>query len=115
MAYLWSLDFTLGAIALLHDVCVCVRLSGVFSGAESSHLAEFLKAAGLLREQFRFAHITDPQIAKEHNAKSESEWVNGQASQHSVQHFFFCCFIVFFYSFSTVFGIKTDLSDFFVC
>ncbi|XP_041823260.1 protein disulfide-isomerase A3-like [Melanotaenia boesemani] len=45
---------------------------GVFSGPESSRLAEFLKGAGLLREQFRFGHITDLQIAKEHNNDSES-------------------------------------------
>uniref|UniRef100_A0A1A8KN49 Protein disulfide-isomerase n=1 Tax=Nothobranchius kuhntae TaxID=321403 RepID=A0A1A8KN49_NOTKU len=44
---------------------------GVFSDSDSSHLAEFLKAAGLLRGQFRFAHITDLQIAEEH-ANSES-------------------------------------------
>uniref|UniRef100_A0A1A8GUE9 protein disulfide-isomerase n=1 Tax=Nothobranchius korthausae TaxID=1143690 RepID=A0A1A8GUE9_9TELE len=44
---------------------------GVFSDSDSSHLAEFLKAAGLLRGQFRFAHITDLQIAEEHaNAES---------------------------------------------
>ncbi|KAM6900062.1 protein disulfide isomerase family A, member 8 [Xenentodon cancila] len=45
---------------------------GVFSGADSSRLAEFLKAAGLLREQFRFAHITDLQIAEGYNVESES-------------------------------------------
>ncbi|XP_036001321.1 protein disulfide-isomerase A3 [Fundulus heteroclitus] len=39
---------------------------GVFSGADAPRLAEFLNAAGLLREQFRFAHITAPQIAEEH-------------------------------------------------
>ncbi|XP_061597713.1 protein disulfide isomerase family A, member 8 [Cololabis saira] len=45
---------------------------GVFSGADGSGLAEFLKAAGLLREQFRFAHITNPQIAEGYKANSES-------------------------------------------
>ncbi|XP_028282159.1 protein disulfide-isomerase A3-like [Parambassis ranga] len=44
---------------------------GVFSGAHSPGLAEFLKAAGLLREQFRFAHITDLQLAEEHGCSSE--------------------------------------------
>uniref|UniRef100_A0A3B4ZNW3 Protein disulfide isomerase family A, member 8 n=2 Tax=Stegastes partitus TaxID=144197 RepID=A0A3B4ZNW3_9TELE len=44
---------------------------GVFSGADSSHLAEFLKAAGLLREQFRFAHSTDLQLAEDHGINSE--------------------------------------------
>ncbi|XP_037549349.1 protein disulfide-isomerase A3-like [Nematolebias whitei] len=39
---------------------------GVFSGSDSSRLDEFLNAAGLLREQFRFAHVTDLQIAEEH-------------------------------------------------
>ncbi|KAM9738412.1 protein disulfide-isomerase A3-like [Menidia menidia] len=45
---------------------------GVFSGSDSSGLAEFLKAAGLLREQFRFAHITDMQIAEGHSIDTES-------------------------------------------
>uniref|UniRef100_A0A3P8TK48 Protein disulfide-isomerase n=1 Tax=Amphiprion percula TaxID=161767 RepID=A0A3P8TK48_AMPPE len=44
---------------------------GVFSGADSSRLAEFLKAAGLLREQFRFAHSTDLQLAEDHGIHSE--------------------------------------------
>ncbi|XP_007566541.1 protein disulfide-isomerase A3-like [Poecilia formosa] len=38
---------------------------GVFSGTDAPRLDEFLKAAGLLREQFRFAHITDLQVAEE--------------------------------------------------
>lgn len=54
---------TAGVIDLLHSLCFVV---GVFSGSDSSRLDEFLKAAGLLREQFRFAHITDLQIAEEH-------------------------------------------------
>ncbi|KAM4540146.1 protein disulfide-isomerase A3-like [Odontesthes bonariensis] len=45
---------------------------GLFSGADSSRLAEFRMAAGLLREQFRFAHVTDLQIAEEHSVDSES-------------------------------------------
>uniref|UniRef100_A0AAQ6ARP5 Thioredoxin domain-containing protein n=1 Tax=Amphiprion ocellaris TaxID=80972 RepID=A0AAQ6ARP5_AMPOC len=44
---------------------------GVFSGADSSRLAEFLNAAGLLREQFRFAHSTDLQLAEDHGIHSE--------------------------------------------
>ncbi|KAK1876112.1 Protein disulfide-isomerase A3 [Dissostichus eleginoides] len=31
-------------------------------GADSSHLAEFLRAAGMLREQFRFAHSVDLEL-----------------------------------------------------
>uniref|UniRef100_A0A3Q0RH87 Protein disulfide-isomerase n=1 Tax=Amphilophus citrinellus TaxID=61819 RepID=A0A3Q0RH87_AMPCI len=38
---------------------------GVFSGVDSPHLAEFTKAAALLREQFRFAHTTEVQLAEE--------------------------------------------------
>ncbi|XP_075996293.1 protein disulfide-isomerase A3-like [Genypterus blacodes] len=44
---------------------------GVFSGARSSGLAEFLKAAGLLREQFRFAHSTELRMGAEHGATTE--------------------------------------------
>uniref|UniRef100_A0AAQ5YNK0 Protein disulfide-isomerase n=1 Tax=Amphiprion ocellaris TaxID=80972 RepID=A0AAQ5YNK0_AMPOC len=44
---------------------------GVFSGADGSRLAEFLNAAGLLREQFRFAHSTDLQLAEDHGIHSE--------------------------------------------
>ncbi|KAF7646553.1 hypothetical protein LDENG_00185780 [Lucifuga dentata] len=45
---------------------------GVFSGVDSSGLAEFLKAAGLLREQFRFAHTTDLKLGEEYGAHTES-------------------------------------------
>ncbi|XP_029022462.1 protein disulfide isomerase family A, member 8 [Betta splendens] len=45
---------------------------GVFSGPSSSRLAEFLRAAGLLREQFRFAHTTDLKLGEEHGVTSES-------------------------------------------
>jgi len=94
--------------ALIRGLCV----SGVFSGADSSRLAEFRMAAGLLREQFRFAHITDLQIAEEHRV--DSEWVNKWAELlQTVLDFFvslicvifnscsilFCCFIVVFYSY----------------
>ncbi|KAM9838750.1 protein disulfide isomerase family A, member 8 [Aulostomus maculatus] len=39
---------------------------GVFSGDSSSRLSEFLKAASLLRDQFRFAHMTDLILAKDY-------------------------------------------------
>ncbi|XP_029282012.1 protein disulfide-isomerase A3-like [Cottoperca gobio] len=45
---------------------------GVFSGADSSHLAEFLRGAGLLREQFRFAHTDDLKLGEKHGVTSES-------------------------------------------
>uniref|UniRef100_A0A3P9IAE1 Protein disulfide-isomerase n=2 Tax=Oryzias latipes TaxID=8090 RepID=A0A3P9IAE1_ORYLA len=44
---------------------------GVFPSSEGSRLPEFLKAAGLLRDQFRFAHITDLPVADDHNVDSE--------------------------------------------
>ncbi|KAM3595916.1 uncharacterized protein V6R79_005251 [Siganus canaliculatus] len=44
---------------------------GVFSGGDSSRLAEFLRAAALLREQFRFAHSTDLKLGEKHGAQSE--------------------------------------------
>ncbi|CAI5644618.1 protein disulfide isomerase family A, member 8 isoform X4 [Oreochromis niloticus] len=50
-----------------HDASIV----GVFSGTDSPRLAEFLKAATLLREQFRFAHSTNLQLAEEHGADSE--------------------------------------------
>ena len=59
--------------SIMRPVCVCVCVSGVFSGADSSHLSEFLRAAALLREQFRFAHSTDVELGKKYGAKSE--WV----------------------------------------
>ena len=55
----------------MRPVCVCVCVSGVFSGADNSHLSEFLRAAALLREQFRFAHSTDVELGKKYGAKSE--------------------------------------------
>ncbi|KAG7471533.1 disulfide-isomerase A3-like [Solea senegalensis] len=45
---------------------------GVFSGEDSARLSEFLKAAALLREQFRFAHTTDLRLGAEHGVQSES-------------------------------------------
>ncbi|KAM9386400.1 protein disulfide-isomerase A3-like [Pholidichthys leucotaenia] len=48
---------------------------GVFSGEDSSRLSEFLKAAGLLRDQFRFAHVTDPRLAEDYNTNIDSEYV----------------------------------------
>uniref|UniRef100_A0A3B5QEE0 Protein disulfide-isomerase A3 n=1 Tax=Xiphophorus maculatus TaxID=8083 RepID=A0A3B5QEE0_XIPMA len=50
---------------LLSYIVVCFCSPGVFSGTDAPRLDEFLKAAGLLREQFRFAHITDLQVAEE--------------------------------------------------
>ncbi|XP_073337370.1 protein disulfide isomerase family A, member 8 isoform X2 [Pagrus major] len=44
---------------------------GMFSGADSSHLSEFVRAAALLREQFRFAHSTDVKLGEKYRAKSE--------------------------------------------
>lgn len=44
---------------------------GVFSGADSSHLSEFLRAAGLLREQFRFAHTADVTLGEKYGVTSE--------------------------------------------
>ncbi|XP_062265582.1 protein disulfide isomerase family A, member 8 [Platichthys flesus] len=45
---------------------------GVFSGAGSSPLAEFLKAAALLRDQFRFAHTVDLELGDEYGVQSDS-------------------------------------------
>ncbi|KAM9339739.1 protein disulfide isomerase family A, member 8 [Symphorus nematophorus] len=44
---------------------------GVFSGADSSHLSEFLRAAALLREQFRFSHTTNLKLGEKHGATAE--------------------------------------------
>ncbi|XP_041810692.1 protein disulfide-isomerase A3-like [Chelmon rostratus] len=44
---------------------------GVFSGADSSHLSEFLRAAALLREQFRFAHTVDLKLGEKYRVQSE--------------------------------------------
>ncbi|XP_057684504.1 protein disulfide-isomerase A3-like isoform X2 [Corythoichthys intestinalis] len=44
---------------------------GVFSGEDSSGLANFLKAAELLRDQFRFAHTTRPELAEPYGLRSE--------------------------------------------
>ncbi|XP_010754167.1 protein disulfide isomerase family A, member 8 [Larimichthys crocea] len=44
---------------------------GVFSGTDSSHLSEFLRAAALLREQFRFAHTADLNLGKNYGVNSE--------------------------------------------
>ncbi|XP_029369297.1 protein disulfide-isomerase A3-like isoform X2 [Echeneis naucrates] len=45
---------------------------GVFSAFESSGLSEFLKAAALLRDQFRFAHTTNLQLGQGYGTHSES-------------------------------------------
>uniref|UniRef100_A0A672ZFT1 Protein disulfide-isomerase n=1 Tax=Sphaeramia orbicularis TaxID=375764 RepID=A0A672ZFT1_9TELE len=44
---------------------------GVFSDLHTSRLPEFLKAAGLLREQFRFAHSSNLNLAKKYGANSD--------------------------------------------
>ncbi|XP_070702014.1 protein disulfide isomerase family A, member 8 [Pempheris klunzingeri] len=44
---------------------------GVFPGEEGSRQSEFLKAAGLLREQFRFAHTADITLVEKHRVTSE--------------------------------------------
>ncbi|TKS89245.1 T-complex protein 1 subunit gamma [Collichthys lucidus] len=44
---------------------------GVFSGTDSSHLSEFLRAAALLREQFRFAHTADLNLGKNYGVTSD--------------------------------------------
>uniref|UniRef100_A0A4W6DWK1 Protein disulfide-isomerase n=1 Tax=Lates calcarifer TaxID=8187 RepID=A0A4W6DWK1_LATCA len=44
---------------------------GVFSGADSSRLSEFLKAAGLLREQFRFAHTTNLKLGEKYGVQTD--------------------------------------------
>nr|XP_057903403.1 protein disulfide-isomerase A3-like [Doryrhamphus excisus]XP_057903404.1 protein disulfide-isomerase A3-like [Doryrhamphus excisus] len=44
---------------------------GVFSGEESSRMSEFLKAAGLLRDQFRFAHTTQMNLSSPYGLHSE--------------------------------------------
>ncbi|XP_068423212.1 protein disulfide isomerase family A, member 8 [Clinocottus analis] len=45
---------------------------GVFSGADGSRLPEFLRAAALLREQFRFAHSAELQPGRKYGVTSES-------------------------------------------
>ncbi|XP_035848958.1 protein disulfide-isomerase A3-like [Sander lucioperca] len=44
---------------------------GVFAGADSSSLSEFLRAAALLREQFRFAHTVDLKLGHKYGVTSE--------------------------------------------
>ncbi|XP_061520516.1 protein disulfide-isomerase A3-like isoform X1 [Phycodurus eques] len=48
-----------------------VSVVGVFSGEESSGLVDFVKAAGLLRDQFRFAHTTQMKLAVPYGLQSE--------------------------------------------
>ncbi|XP_051925897.1 protein disulfide-isomerase A3-like [Hippocampus zosterae] len=50
-----------------HDASVV----GVFSGEESTGLADFVKAAGLLRDQFRFAHTTRMKLAAPYGLQTE--------------------------------------------
>ncbi|KAM6974573.1 protein disulfide-isomerase A3-like [Tautogolabrus adspersus] len=44
---------------------------GVFSGADSPRLSEFVRAAGLLRDQFRFAHSVELKLGEKYGANSE--------------------------------------------
>uniref|UniRef100_A0A3Q3XBN6 Protein disulfide-isomerase n=1 Tax=Mola mola TaxID=94237 RepID=A0A3Q3XBN6_MOLML len=44
---------------------------GVFSSTGSPRLSEFLKAAALLREQFRFAHVSDLTLVEKYDVNSE--------------------------------------------
>ncbi|XP_068603609.1 protein disulfide isomerase family A, member 8 [Brachionichthys hirsutus] len=44
---------------------------GVFSGADSARLSEFLKAAALLREQFRFAHAVSLEAGQKYGVEAE--------------------------------------------
>nr|XP_061786860.1 protein disulfide-isomerase A3-like [Nerophis lumbriciformis] len=44
---------------------------GVFSGEESPRLSEFLKAAGLLRDQFHFGHTTHINLSSPYGLQSE--------------------------------------------
>uniref|UniRef100_A0A8C9XYJ7 protein disulfide-isomerase n=1 Tax=Sander lucioperca TaxID=283035 RepID=A0A8C9XYJ7_SANLU len=45
---------------------------GVFAGADSSSLSEFLRAAALLREQFRFAHTVDLKLGHKYGVTSDN-------------------------------------------
>ncbi|KAM6973657.1 protein disulfide isomerase family A, member 8 [Aplochiton taeniatus] len=45
---------------------------GFFSGPDSNQMAEFLKAAGLMREHFRFAHTSDLSLGGLHGVEAES-------------------------------------------
>ncbi|XP_066539001.1 protein disulfide isomerase family A, member 7 [Hoplias malabaricus] len=44
---------------------------GLFSGADSGHLAEFLKTASALRDNYRFAHAIDLGIGLKHSVDAE--------------------------------------------
>lgn len=44
---------------------------GVFSGSDGSRLPEFLAAAALLRDQFRFGHSSNTRLCERHQAKAE--------------------------------------------
>lgn len=46
-------------------------LSGFFSGPDSGQLAEFLKAASVMREHFRFAHTIDMTLGLKHGVDTE--------------------------------------------
>lgn len=42
-----------------------------FSGADSSQMAEFLKASSAMRDSHRFAHTTDLSLGLKHGVESE--------------------------------------------
>lgn len=66
---LWSLDPEAPVITLSLLLSLC--LPGVFPGSDVSRLPEFLAAAALLREQFRFGHSNDATLCERHQAKAE--------------------------------------------
>ncbi|KAM4631433.1 protein disulfide-isomerase A3-like [Polymixia lowei] len=45
---------------------------GIFSGTDSAPLAEFVKAASIMREQFRFAHTTQLSLGLPYGTQTES-------------------------------------------
>ncbi|CAB1351060.1 unnamed protein product [Coregonus sp. 'balchen'] len=47
------------------------RSAGFFSGPDSDQLAEFLKAASVMREHFRFAHTIDMALGLKHGVDTE--------------------------------------------
>uniref|UniRef100_A0A4W5Q4Q2 Protein disulfide-isomerase A3 n=1 Tax=Hucho hucho TaxID=62062 RepID=A0A4W5Q4Q2_9TELE len=47
------------------------RSAGFFSGPDSGQLAEFLKAASVMREHFRFAHTIDMTLGLKHGVDTE--------------------------------------------
>lgn len=46
-------------------------LPGFFSGPDTAQLAEFLKAAGAMRDHFRFAHTINMTLGLKHGVDTE--------------------------------------------